>query len=482
MNVSKLFFVLLVAEDHVHDDTEDQRACDRGDGDLTEVQSQTTDTCDQNNGSYEEVLVLIEVNLLYHLQTGNCDETVESHADTAHDTGRNGVNKCNEGREEGDGNGTEGSSQNGYDRCVAGDSHTTNAFTVGGVGASAEECTGHGADTVTQQGSVETGILKKILFNDRRDILVVCNMLCENNKCNGNVSYGDGGEISSVQLGNTLESFNKGELGDGDKGAECDTILEEVGNISKVDYLESIDVCNATDQGEDSGNGIACENTEYEGDQTNHLLTVGCADCGDDQGNQTADECYEGGGNDLTCSVGNLAVQQIADSIACERKTDDGNGRTNNDSGHQLVDPSNTNELDDQRDNDINQACQNGTEDQAHVAEGHRNATGKGSCHRAEECEGRAKKYRALELGEELVNESTDTCTEQCGSGRHAVSDNDRNDQGCRHDGKQLLDGEDDQLVKLGFVADIVDELHILPPVFYRGMRGFHLFKYSTVA
>ena len=294
MRYERLFFVLLVAENHVHDDTEDQCTSDGGDGDLTEVQGQTADTCDQNDRSYEEVLVLIEVNLLYHLQTGNGNEAVQSHADTAHDTGRNGINECNEGSKEGDEDCAEGSGQNGDNRCVTGDRYTTNAFAVGGVGASAEECACHGADTVAEQGSVKTGLLKKILLNDGGDVLVVSNMLCENDECNGNVSNSNGGEVGSVELGNTLESFNKGELGDGDEGVERYAVLEEVGDVSKVDNLEGIDVSDAADQCEESGNSIAGENTENEGDQTNHLLAVGCADRGDDQGNQTADESYVG--------------------------------------------------------------------------------------------------------------------------------------------------------------------------------------------
>jgi len=47
-----------------------------------------------------------------------------------------------------------------------------------------------------------------------------------------------------------------------------------------------------------------------------------------------------------------------------------------------------------------------------------------------------------------------------------AVTNDNGDHQSSRHDGKQLLDGEDNQLRKLGFVMDIIDQFHTNPPIF----------------
>ena len=191
-------------------------------------------------------------------------------------------------------------------------------------------------------------------------------------------------------------------------------------------------------------------------------MTVGCANSGHDQGNQTTDESNKGRGDDLTGDgSGDFAGYQIPDCVSCQGKTNDGNGGTDNDGRHQLVDPGNADKLNDQRDDNVNQTCDNRTENESEASKGHGYTACERGAHRTEKCEGRAEKYGAPELGEEQVNESTDAGTEECGGRGHTVSDDDRDDQCRRHNGEQLLNGKDDQLVELRFVVDIVDELHV---------------------
>lgn len=70
----------------VNKDAEDQRTSNACDGNLTEGKGQTADTGNQDNGNGKEVCVLLKVNVLDHLETGNRDESVQSHTNAAHNT------------------------------------------------------------------------------------------------------------------------------------------------------------------------------------------------------------------------------------------------------------------------------------------------------------------------------------------------------------------------------------------------------------
>lgn len=70
----------------VGDNAKDKRTCNLGDLDGTEVYHESTDTCDEDNGNGEEVGVVVKVNLLDHLKTGYCDESVKCDTYSAHYT------------------------------------------------------------------------------------------------------------------------------------------------------------------------------------------------------------------------------------------------------------------------------------------------------------------------------------------------------------------------------------------------------------
>ena len=79
----------------VDKDAEQQCAGNRCDCDLAECQGQTADTGDQDRGYDIQVLVDIQVDALDHLQTGDGNESIQGHAHTAHDAGRNGGDEGN---------------------------------------------------------------------------------------------------------------------------------------------------------------------------------------------------------------------------------------------------------------------------------------------------------------------------------------------------------------------------------------------------
>ena len=78
----KLVFLTL-SQDGVGDDAQDQSAGDGSQGDLTEGNAQTADAGNQDGCNHEQVLAGVQVDLLDHLQTGNSDEAVQSHANAA---------------------------------------------------------------------------------------------------------------------------------------------------------------------------------------------------------------------------------------------------------------------------------------------------------------------------------------------------------------------------------------------------------------
>ena len=92
-----LFFVLAGAEDDVHDDAEDESRGDGREGDLAEVEREAADARDEYRRDDEEVPVVAEVDVLYHLETAHCDKAVESDADAADDADGDGVHKGDEG-------------------------------------------------------------------------------------------------------------------------------------------------------------------------------------------------------------------------------------------------------------------------------------------------------------------------------------------------------------------------------------------------
>ena len=236
------------------------------------------------------------------------------------------------------------------------------------------------------------------------------------------------------------------------------TVSHKICQVREVDDLQRINAANVADNGKDRCNRIACENTHDEGNQTDHLFAEGCAKHGNGKGNQTA--------NDRNLAVtARRRLLQIADRIAGKRETDDRNRRTDNDSGHQLIDPLYACKFYDDGDHNVYETCEDRAEDQSEIAEAHGHTACKSRSHRAEERKRRSEEYRAVCLGKEDVHERTYARTEERRSGLHAVADDDRHNESCRHDRKQLLDRKYDQLTELRLVFNVVDQFqNSLPP------------------
>jgi len=461
--------VLLGGEQSVGQDAEDQSAGDVGDVDLANTQCHAANAGDQNRGNGEQIAVFIEIHLLDHLQAGNSDKAVERDTDTTHDAAGNGIQERHEGAKEGDGQTHDGSGSDGDDGCVAGDSHAANGLTISGIGAAAEDSAGHGADTIAQQGAVQTGILQQILTNDGRQVFMVSKMLGKHHEGHGNVCHGHGSNIIAVELLHALHGGKEGELGH----RKNLHVLKE----SEVDHLQCIVAGNIADDGENGSYSIAGENTNDKGNEFDHLLAVGGNQNHHKQSNHGADQRHPDTG--IHNKVGRNAEccfravrENIVDGGTGQRKANECNGGTDDGGGHDLVDPLNAGKLNGHSNSHVHKACKSSTDNQTRIAQRHGHAAGESCQHGADKGKGRAQKHGAAEFGEELVNNGADARTKEgCRCG-HIIAHNGGNGDGSRQNGQKLLDGEYDELSEFGFVLNAVDQIHEKTPFFLSACLG----------
>ena len=466
-NGSRLFFggsVLFVEElaggDEPDHDAEDQRAGNRGKGDLTgvehEVQGQSADARDQDRGDGEQVLVIAEVDLLQHLQTADGDEAVEREADAAHHAARNGGEQGDEGSDEGGDDREDRGAGDGPDRRVARDGDAADGLAVGGVRAAAEEGAHHRADAVAEQGLVQTRIGDQVTADDRGEVLVVGDVLREDHEGDRDIRDGDGAEVGGVHILEALEGVQEAEIG------FPVHVLERV----EVDDLQYFRVRGVADHGKDRGDDVADGDTDDERDQLDHLMIVDRADDDGEQGDQSdgeEDQSFVAGGG--TVDNASRGAERIRNGVAGERKTDDRDGRADDRGGHQFIDPAGADELDDQRKPYVDETREDRADDQSEEAQSDRDGAGESRAHRAQKREGRSEEHGGTELGEELVNEGADARAEQSGGDRHLGGiDDHRNEDGRREDRKELLEREEQSLTVahlLGGRVGVVNEFHI---------------------
>ena len=339
----KLLLSCLI-KNKVNDDTENESASNSGDGYLANSHCHTADTGDKDDRSGEEVCVLLKVDLLDHLETRNCDEAVKSDTYAAHYASGNRIKECNEGGDEGNDHRHHSGYGDGDDRCVSCDSNTADGFAVCGVGTAAENGTYQRTYAVTEKRSVKTGLFKKVGFDDGRKVLVVCNVLRKYYESNGNVSNDNGCKEGEVEFTRALKRGEEGEFGNCNECGKANTFSNESLEGSKINDLERGILGCDTDKGEYKTYCVAGKDTDDEGNELDHLLTVGRANDNDKKGYDSADEGYPNvcGHNECAVAVLRTVREYVFNSRAREGKTDEGNRGADNNGGHKSVDPLNT--------------------------------------------------------------------------------------------------------------------------------------------
>ena len=297
---------------------------------------------------------------------------------------------------------------------------------------------------------------------------MVCNVLGEDDERDRHIGHRDGADIAPVQLGKALGSLEEDEVLRHKlivhERLQRDAVLPQHGELREVEHLQRVRGRGVADEGEHRRNGIAREDAEDERDEADHFLAVGRAEHGHEQGHEAAQNGDERGSDYRALGVHNAALDEVGDGVARQRKADDGNRRADDDDRHEAVEPLDARDLHGRRNDDIHKAGKHRAENKACIAERHGNAACEGCSHAAEEGKRAAKEDRAAEFRKEQVDERADACAEECrGRAERAAGravGNDRNDERRRHDGQQLLDGEEDRLAEFRPVLDSEDHVH----------------------
>ena len=462
----RLGLLALDVDERIDENAEDERAGDCSDSDLSEGERHSAHAGDEDGRDDEEVAVLVEVDLLDHLQTADGDEAVERNAHAAHDAGGNGGKEGDEGSDERRDEGDDGRRENGDDGGVARDGDAADGFTVRRIGAAAEERAHHGADSVAEEGSGKAGIGEQIVLDDGGDVLVIGEVFRKDDERHRNIGNGDGADIGTEVAHVTREIRLKEGLDEGEVGHPLHALKEREVNEAQA----GIDAGNVAESRKDGGKDISRQDTDDEGNHLHHLLAVNGADDGGGErhkGAQQGKPCME-----IHC-VASADEGGVSDGLSHrasrEGKSDERNRGADDDGGHDLIDPANACELDDNGDDDVDKSRKHGADQDSKIADRlGRRAHGRRACkcrsHRTDEGKGAAEEYGAFELGKEQVDERARACAEQRRRNGHIAFchavDLNGDGNGRRQDRQQLLQREQDDLPGLGSVFDTVDELH----------------------
>lgn len=442
----------------VDDDADDECGGYAGDLECAEVEDKSADSEYKDCCDYEEVSVFAKVNALNHLKSGYCDEAVEDYADAAEYAARDGVYEGDEGAEEGKEHCQNRGAPDGYNRSIFGYCDAADGFTVGSVGAAAEECACHGAYTVAEEGFVKAGVLKKVALDDGGDVLVVGDMLGKYYEGNRHVEEHQSSEVCKGEckaaVFKLVDGFNEGELGHVEEAAEVYG-FEVFYKGGVVDYFECFNAGCVSDKGEDGSGEVACKYAYKEGNELPEALALSGDQDGYKEGNKSADD-----GNEAVAFTGGGGFGQVGNRVSCKGKTNERNSGSDYDRGHKLVKPTGTNRFDYKGDYYINKSCEERARDNSEEAK-HR-----GGVHRGKKCEGASEEHGAFASGEEKVYYGADACAEERRCGVHfkvccavSVCQNRHND-GCGDDCKKLLKREDDKLAELRLIFNIVNKFH----------------------
>ena len=303
---------------------------------------------------------------------------------------------------------------------------------------------------------IQSRILQQVAADDARDVLVVCDVLCEDNEGNRYIGRKDRSNIGTGNLGEAGKCMRECEVRNREERRQLDAIRKEAGQGAEVRNLQScVSRCDS-DEGEDRCQNISRKDADDERDHTCVLPAVGA-------GKHCGKQCYKSAqdGN-LGCFTGCGADLQIADRISGQAQTDDGNGRPDDNGRHQAINPVDADCFCDRGNDDIDKTRKDGTQQQPGKACLHTDGTGEGGNHRSDKGEGAAHEYRTLALRKESIDQGAAACAKDRCTGRHAVAYNHRYGNGGGHDRQHLLEAVSDQCAKFRFVFYIVNEFHTI--------------------
>ena len=197
---------------------------------------------------------------------------------------------------------------------------------------------------------------------------MVCNVLCKYNECNGDVCNGDRADVCAeaacvAEVVVALECFNEREV------REPLHILEK----AEINDFQRLITGVHSDEGENCSDNISCADTDDEGDKAHHFLTENGAYNDNSKCDDCTDEAYPcvSVHNKRAAVVYDCAgafAESIADRVAGKGKTDYRDRGSDNCRRHEAVDPINADQLNKDRDNDINKSREYGTDYESEIS------------------------------------------------------------------------------------------------------------------
>ena len=254
--------------------------------------------------------------------------------------------------------------------------------------------------------------------------------------------------ISSIGINFFFENPDEG------KGAVFFIVANTVTDHKGVGDLASDVVGGEVHLTGDEGHDVADHHAQQDGDDLQHALTP---DVGNDHHND-GHQCQPPAGHN------------VRNGRAGKVEADHDDHGAGDDGGEEAHDLLGTQHLEKEGQHQIQKTCDHHAAQcvgqlrlRIHALIG---GQGRHGGEAAQVGEGGAQEHGALEAGEELVDQSADTGAQQSGGGAHGGSalghgaagvDDDGNHQSGGHDGEHLLQCEDDQLGKFGFVLNAVN-------------------------
>lgn len=237
--------------------------------------------------------------------------------------------------------------------------------------------------------------------------------------------------------------------------------------FGEIDNFERVHIRGGADSGKDRRDRISRENTDDEREQSEILFTVHRANHRHRQSHESAEQSDVGRAYHFGCIVQNVSLHQIPDGVSGEGKTDNGDGGTDDDGGHELIHPLYADEFHDDGDDDVYESRESGSDNESEIARGSGDTAREGGRHRAEEGEGGAEEHGASEFGKQKIHDRADARAEQSGGSRHIRIGElgvygRGNGDGSGENRQELLQGGDEQFAHGRSVFYFVNELHNL--------------------
>ena len=420
----------------INQNSHQQRGGNTGDLDTDEVKCQTSDAEHQNGADYKQVAVIVQVHLLNHFQSADGDKTIQGNANSADNTDRNGIDKCHKRREERTEKAENGSQNDRIDGRVTGNCHTADCFPVRGIRASAEKRPQNRAESVSQKRSVKTRIFDQVPSDNRAEVLMVGNMLRKHDQRHRGEQEKDiGNSYSAAQrLCSVFQHSEERKLWNTEEA--CSGKIPEI--ICQRRIIDNLQIGNPrcmTDCCKDRRYQISCKNTN---DKRNHPDMTASVNRSRNR-NQKSNQATENG-NQVIVTAGRIV--QVADCGGTKAQSDQGNRGADNNRRHKPVHPFCSDKRDNDGKNDIDRTGKNGSQKDSEITKR------AGADQGRDKSKGASQENRTAFLCTEHIQKSSRPCPEKrrglahgylCSPGCSQI-DQRRNQQGCRDNGKKLLE------------------------------------------